>query len=351
MNATEETLRQYLEALHGTVREVSARFLSPDHAKEVLHNSLLPAQITCYLSTQFGVAFEYTPAPLTTIEVFRGSARVEDLLVQAPCRLRGVGPTFNINGSNCGIAHITLEGTFPFRLGNKNADVTLQEIRFSSKPLDWQRDVDYAEVYGDRRAVRWSVESAQSRAKDEVLAALFLAKQAEKADAKLEDYIQAFRKQSVLVLGAYDTAGMERLLALSSGLADLGYKPVLVADVPDFEHYDLAQKVVAIGSLSRFIVIDDSAPSGHLNEVELCRMNRWVTVLLRAHGHAASSMTLGASIASTMIHELEYAPIHELEYAPDSPQSALQRATTWAEDRLVELEKQLRDIYPYRKTS
>jgi hypothetical protein len=301
---------------------------------------LLPARITCYLSTHFGVAFEYTPAPLTTIEVVRGSARVEDLLVQAPHRLRGVGPAFKINESNSGIARITLEGAFPFRLGKEDADVTLEEVRFSSEPLGWKRDVEYAEVYGDRRAVRWSVESAQSRAKDEVLAALFLAKQAEKASAKLEDYIPVFRKQSVLVLGAYDTAGMERLRALSIGLTDLGYKPILVADVPDFEHYDLAQKVVAIGSLSRFIVIDDSAPSGHLNKVELCRMNRWVTVLLRAHGRAASSMTLGASIASTVIHEVAY--------DPDSPLSALQEATTWAEGRLVELENQLRNIYPYR---
>jgi hypothetical protein len=39
MNATEETIREYVEALHETTREVSARFLSPDHAKEVLHNS------------------------------------------------------------------------------------------------------------------------------------------------------------------------------------------------------------------------------------------------------------------------------------------------------------------------
>ena len=69
MNATEETIRQYVEALHETAREVSTRFLSPERAKEVLHNSLLPARITCYLSTQFGVAFEYASEPLTTIEV------------------------------------------------------------------------------------------------------------------------------------------------------------------------------------------------------------------------------------------------------------------------------------------
>jgi len=343
MNATEETIRRYIESLHETTREVSSRFLSADRANEVLHNSLLPARITGYLSTQFGVAFEYTPAPSTTIEIVRGSGRIEDLLVQAPARLRGIGPAIKIGGSKCGIARLTLEGAFPFRLSNENADVTLQEIRFSSKPLGWTRNVEYAEVYGDRRATKWSVESAQSRAKDEVLAALFLANEAEKENAKLEVYIPAFRKKSVLLLGAYDTAGMAHLRTLSRGLTELGYKPILVADVPDFEHYDLAQKVVAIGSLCRFVVIDDSVPSGHLNEVEICRMNRWVMVLLRAHGRAASAMTLGAGIASTVIRELAY--------DPDNPLSALQEATTWAERRLAELENQLRDAYPFRAKS
>ena len=81
MNATEDTVRCYVETLHATLQEVSGRFFSVEQSKKLLHNSLLPAKIICYVSTQLGVGFEYFPAPETKIETLRGSARVEDLFV------------------------------------------------------------------------------------------------------------------------------------------------------------------------------------------------------------------------------------------------------------------------------
>jgi hypothetical protein len=48
---------------------------------------------------------------------------------------------------------------------------------------------------------------------------------------------------------------------MAAALEELGYEPLLVKDVPDalgFEHYDLLQKAVLIGSVSRFTVIDDT---------------------------------------------------------------------------------------------
>jgi hypothetical protein len=82
------------------------------------------------------------------------------------------------------------------------------------------------------------------------------------------------------VLGSYNTQGIERIKIIRNELRLIGYEPVLVADIPDFEHDDLVQKVAAIAAVCRFILIVDSASSGHLNEVEICRANRWVTVLM-----------------------------------------------------------------------
>jgi hypothetical protein len=172
---------------------------------------------------------------------------------------------------------------------------------------------------------------------------VYLARQAAQQKTSLNEYVRRFRDKSVLVLGSYHAPGYARLESISVHLRDLGYEPVLVANIPDFEHYDQSQKVVAIAAVSRFILIDDSEPSGHLNEVELCKVNRWVTTLLRANGRAASSMTLGASISSNVMHELPY--------DPENIAPAVQAATAWAEQRLAELEKQLSAIYPYRKTS
>jgi hypothetical protein len=86
----------------------------------------------------------------------------------------------------------------------------------------------------------------------------------------------------------------------------IGYKPLLIKDIPDFEHYGLQQKLVAIAGMSRFIVIDDSNPSGHLIELEICRLNRWVTIVLRVHGCPSSWMTAGISLSSTVAASFQH---------------------------------------------
>lgn len=341
MNATENVIARYVKEFHKTLEEVSGQFFTAEQSKRLLHNSLLPATITCYVSTQFGVGFEYSTATETQIKTVRGSARVEDLFVQAPKRLRDVGPNLKIGASHLTLRQLILSGAFPFLLSREQANVTFWKVHFKSEALNWKRYVEYAEIYGDRRASRWSPEAAQSRAKDEVLAALFLAQRAEKAKINLAEYISSFQKNMVLVLGAYDPAGEKRLQAIAACLQELGYEPVLVKDIPEFEYYDLSRKVVAIGAVSRFIVIDDSSPSGHLVEFGICQSNRWVTVVLRANGVGSSWMTAGASIPSIVIREASY--------DPSNPKPAIDEASKWAEDRLSELKEKFHDLYPWRQ--
>ena len=340
MHIREDGVRAYIQRFHGTLDLVSQRFFRSDQAKDLLHRSLLPAKVICYVSTQFGVAFEYSKAATTSIETVRGSARIEDLVVKAPKRLRNIGPMFNIGGSHIMIASLTLADGFPFRLSDEQANVTFRDVRFSCDALRWVRNVEYVEVYGDRRAERWTLAQAESRAKDEVLSALFLAQRAKTNEISLHEYVSSFREKTVLVLGSYyNDAGRQRLTAIVRILEDLGYEPLLIKDVPDFEHYDLPQKVTAIGVMSRFVVVDDSEPSGHLAEVEICRHNRWVTVLLRA-GHGASWMTAGASYSSNVILEKEYVPENE--------RPAVSESVQWAEARLDEMKGKLNRLYPWR---
>lgn len=340
MNATEEIVKRYVETFHRTLDDVSRQFFSVDDAKRLLHASLTPAKITCYVSTQFGVAIEYSPSAETSINTIRGSARVENLLVQAPAKLQGIGPMINVGGQGVGIQSLTLADGFPFRLSSEQADVTLRDVRFLWNAAGWTRDVHYAEVYGDRSAERWSRQAAKSRAKDEVLSALFIARRAVTKELQLHEYISSFREKTVLVLGAYDEDGRARLGGLAGVLKDLGYDPVIIDDIPDFEHYDLSQKVSAIGALSRFVVIEDSHPSGHLVELEICRQHRWVTLLMRTPGDRSSWMTAGASLSSNVV--LEH------EYDPSNPKPVMTECATWAENRLSELGKELNNLYPWR---
>jgi hypothetical protein len=282
MNVTEQGLREYIEAFNSTLRETGEQYIPSELQGNLFHLSLLPARIVGYISTQFGTAIEWHPAAHTRIETNRGSARVEDLLVQAPPYLRARGPMLLIAGVNTAVKSLTLEGGFPFRLGSRDASVFIQDVRFRAG--QWSRSVTYAELLGDRRAETWSREKAVTRAKDEVLAALSDLKQSEEQDVSVVDYISTFKKRTVLLLGDYDSEGLLRLSEIAALLQGLNYEPLLIKDVPDIPTYSLPQKLVAIGAVARFVVIDDSSKSGHLTEVEICKNNDWVTILLRAGG-------------------------------------------------------------------
>ena len=338
MNVTADQLRKYLEAFISTLQTTADEYLEPSLRDQLLHTSPLPATIVGYVSTSFGVAVEFRPAEKTTVEVHRGSARVEDLLVDAPHKLRNTGPVVWIDGVGTGLYRMTLSGSFPFRLKERDADVTIGEVRFEAG--SWSRNVHYAEVYGDRASEHWTVEKAVAQAKDEVLAALAEAKRAEDRKISLQEYTHKFKRKTVLLLGAYDEEGPDRLRHIGDALGELGYEPLVVKDVPDGPYYDLQQKVVALAGISRFVVVDDSTPSGHLSEVEWCKQNNWVTVLLRAGGRGASWTTAGASKLSNVIFETPYDPTF--------PAPAVQAATAWAEAKIKELQRTFDLTYPWR---
>lgn len=342
-NVTEEKIKEYVEVFHATIDEVSSRFFDAEQASNLFYKSLLPARIICYVSTQFGIAIEYVDASHTEIETIRSSRRVEDMFVQAPKSIRNIGPLLKIGADGIQVIGLSLTNGFPFRLSNFDANVKFRDVCFSVDGLGWKREVRYAEVYGNRSITAWSPLSAQNRAKDEVLAALFLERKAKEQKLSLHEYVTSFREKSVLLLGSYDNEGQKRLAAISESIIKVGYDPILIKDIPDFEHYDISQKVTVIGAISRFVIVDDSSPSGHLSEIEICKQNRWVTILLRLDGHGSSWMTAGVSNTSNVILEQSY----DLS----DPYIAISKSTQWAESRLKDLESTMNKIYPWRTKS
>jgi hypothetical protein len=123
----------------------------------------------------------------------------------------------------------------------------------------------------------------------------------------------------------------------------MGYEPLLIKEVPDSHHHDLRQKVIAVGSIARFIVIDDSHPSGHLTELEVCRINSWITLVMREEGRHSSWMAAGISHSSNVILEKEY----EAAF----PQEALQQGIQWAENKVQEIKDKYEKTYPWRSVS
>ena len=338
-NVTADELRSFIETFHAVLADTAAATLEPENRALLWHASLLPARITGYVSTQLGVAIEYEAAAETTITVLRGSARVEDLLVRAPRPLQGVGPMFNISGANISIVGGTVDGAFPFRLTNPDASVSFRDFRF--KAGHWSREILVAEVWANRAATNWTVDKAALRAKDEVLAAMVEVSRARQRNVSVGDYIAKFKNKTVLVLGAYDEAGTARLSSIADALSALGYDPLLIRDIPDHPHHDLEQKVVAVGAISRFIIIDDSSKSGHLIEAQLCKQNNWVTAIVRTHGEFSTWMTAAFSASSKVILDAEF--------DPKSPAPAIQSVSEWAEATLKELEHTFSSTYPWRR--
>jgi hypothetical protein len=186
---------------------------------------------------------------------------------------------------------INVEGFFPLRFSSENTFIRLIDVQFAAQ--GWTRFVRYAELYGNRRSEFWSEAKAISRAKDEILIALVDLKQSEKKVISISQYLKVFKQRTVLILGDYSPEGRKRLAAIGESIAHLGYSPIFLDDVPDDFHYDLQQKAVAVASVSRLVIIDDSSKSGHLVEFKDVQYNRWVTILLRLEGSESSFMTHG----------------------------------------------------------
>ena len=83
----------YLDTFHRVYRETVEAHV-PDNLRGFLDRySRLPCTVVGYVSTSFGVAFEYEPGDYD-VRVEHSSARIEDFLTGAPARVRRLQPMF-----------------------------------------------------------------------------------------------------------------------------------------------------------------------------------------------------------------------------------------------------------------
>jgi hypothetical protein len=303
----------------------------------LLRRALLPANVIGYVSTQFGAGYEYRSNESFSISTKRGSRRVEELLLEVPPRFRRSTEMIRVEGGGT-FGHFTLAGSFPFRLG---AAGRLRLIDIRVELGEWERTIEYAELESIRSADYWSESNAIARAKDELLVAIVDVHRArDTASADLLAYVNTYKPKQVLVLGDFQPEGRQRLNEIRNHLVQAGYLPAFVDEVPDIPHFDLMQKLVALASSSRFVVMDDSSKSGHLAEFPLVVQNRWYAVVLRLRGSRSSFMTHGvAATTNTMV---------EYEYDAASLPSIIADAVAEIETRIDYRERRLNAELPWR---
>jgi hypothetical protein len=328
-------MASYLEAFHETYRNTVRDRIPVDLRSSLARERWLSSGIVGYISTQFGAGFEYVTK--SGIVIRKGSGRIEDLVFEAPAAVRRTGPMIGIGGADCGVAAMTIDGAFPVRLTSGEASVKLVELR--AKAGRWERTVEWAELYGNRTAEFWSIGNGVRRALEEVLVAVVDARQMERRQLDLGDFLTRFRERRVLLLGDFAN-GRERLNSLSLELEKLGYLPILADEIPDIREHDLRQKILMLSLACRFVIVEDSVPAGQLTEIPLVELSRSVVLVLRHTGFHSSWMTEGTSATSSVIREREY--------DDGTVTEVLAEGAAWAEEQIDRLGRHFDDRLPWR---
>lgn len=140
-----------------------------------------------------------------------------------------------------------------------------------------------------------------------------------RADTILEN------SDSVLVLGKDTGASMDLLKRIAARLEELGYYTYIIKDQPDKLGEGVVQKVMRYALTCKFIIIENTEPSGHLYEIpHIAKSAECVTAFLQQEGKGA-----------TWMFEDAY-PKHphwkKFEYKPDQLEQVVDVGTVWAEE-------------------
>jgi hypothetical protein len=139
----------------------------------------------------------------------------------------------------------------------------------------------------------------------------------------------------VLVLGSFrdrerGEAPTGELDNIKHKLAERGYDAYTADEIPEMEKKDFKQKIRLLMGLSKFCVMIDNEPSGHISEYELAKQERSILARIAPEGDESTS---GSDNSTSMVgpEEWEIHHINEFVYE-ESPEEALDEAINWAED-------------------
>ncbi len=335
-NVTEAEMEVYLRTFHKQYIASVEQYVPSEHRQRLVRYSLLPVPVTGYVSTQLGAGYEYGVGD-AELSIRRSSKRIEELFVGGPAWLSRLGPLLSVGSRNFGVETLTLEGGFPFRFTDEAADIYFYKVHF--KANTWKRDILYAQLFGNRNGEFWSEAQAVRRAQDEVLEAAFDLQQSAARNIDLGTWLKTFKEHTVLLLGDFKH-GRERLEAIRAALDRAGYSAVLLDEIPENPDYDLRQKFQAVASVCRFLVFEDSTPSGEISEMVLADALHSIRIVLREGEEKSTFMTQGMGLTSK-VHR-------EWSYDANNLDATVTDAVAWAESLVTDLAGERRGMYPWR---
>lgn len=149
------------------------------------------------------------------------------------------------------------------------------------------------------------------------------------------------KEKSVIVLGRYTEPEMQELLQVRDYLRSKGYDAYLIKDLPELPMMSNEEKVRLWTISSRFCIMIDREPAGHIAEFQILKEQRTILALLRPKGKRSTYM-----IGDEHLVDYRYINLFEFE---NSPLEVLDLAINWAENLVKERVKQYGEYYPWRK--
>lgn len=157
-----------------------------------------------------------------------------------------------------------------------------------------------------------------------------------RADLILED------SETVLVLGKDTDEALDRLRLIASRLEALGYYAVIIKDQPDKLGESVLQKVMRHALSSKFVVVENTDPSGHLYEIpHVGKAAECVIAFLQEDGKGATWMFEDAFARNK--HWRKFV------YLKGGIEKSVEEAAVWAEDFVKQFGAFQQRVLPWMK--
>lgn len=152
--------------------------------------------------------------------------------------------------------------------------------------------------------------------------------------------LEVLKKSSVIVLGSYSSPQLAELIQVRDELRARGYDANLIRDLPETAEMSNEDKVRIWTAAARFCVMVDRVPSGHISEYMILREQHSILALLRPRGNRSTYM-----IGDEHLVNVNHIRLFEFR---ETPLTALNEVTQWAETIVEERAEAYDRTYPWR---
>jgi hypothetical protein len=156
-----------------------------------------------------------------------------------------------------------------------------------------------------------------------------------------EGSLHLAKESGVVVLGHDSGHDLDELRRVCDRLCTMGYDARLIREMAEIPAMSNEEKVRLWTLASRFVVMVDHTPSGHILEHELMKEQRTILAVIRRRGLGSSYM-----IGDVGLVDLNFIRVFEFDHYPED---VLPDAVEWAERIALERQTAYDSYYPWRQ--